>query len=156
VARATTRGLYLTSPPYPVVCLLSSYYGIDINPATKKFERPGVRIIIGDQSNASFWREFKQQYPVADIFIDDGVSESVGLELSLYGMRDVPGYTRAPTTSSHTPGRRHTLIVAFTGALHGATEGHAHGDVLARARRVGGGPAWCCGSHRRKCKDRGR
>lgn len=51
-----------------------------------------MRIIIGDQSNASFWREFKQQYPVADIFIDDGVSESVGLVLSLYGMRDVPEY----------------------------------------------------------------
>lgn len=48
------------------------YYGIDINPKCKQFERPGVNIFIGSQSDRKFLREVKQQIPDLDILIDDG------------------------------------------------------------------------------------
>ena len=49
------------------------YYGVDINPATKKFEKDGVRIFIGDQASRTFWNDFKEQVPdMIDIFMDDG------------------------------------------------------------------------------------
>ncbi len=46
--------------------------GIDIEPACKVYERPGVSVIIGDQGNRKFWREFKENSDGIDILIDDG------------------------------------------------------------------------------------
>lgn len=48
------------------------YYGIDINPKCKQFEREGVQIFIGSQSDRNFLQEVKAQIPDLDILIDDG------------------------------------------------------------------------------------
>lgn len=56
----------------PPTFLSFSYYGFDVNPKTKKFERDGVTITIGDQGKRSFWNEVKKTLPPLDIFIDDG------------------------------------------------------------------------------------
>lgn len=46
---------------------------MDINPDCKQFEKEGVRIVIGDQSNPAFWDQFILDFPEEpDIFIDDG------------------------------------------------------------------------------------
>ena len=48
------------------------YVGIDVNPATKQFDNGDwCTVIIGDQSDPSFWRSIHDQYKV-DIFLDDG------------------------------------------------------------------------------------
>ena len=49
-------------------------YGIDINPACKRFETlfPNVKIFIGDQNNIEFLNWLKSQIPKIDILIDDG------------------------------------------------------------------------------------
>jgi hypothetical protein len=46
--------------------------GVDIEPACKAYERPGVRVMIGDQADRAFWRRFRQEVPSLDILIDDG------------------------------------------------------------------------------------
>ncbi len=48
------------------------YYGIDINPGCKQFEKENVNIFIGSQSDRKFLNEVKQQIPDLDILIDDG------------------------------------------------------------------------------------
>jgi hypothetical protein len=45
-------------------------YGIDINPECKKYEEPGVTIIIGDQGSPELWDSFT--HTDFDIIIDDG------------------------------------------------------------------------------------
>lgn len=48
-------------------------YGIDVNPACKQFSRKGLKILIGSQTNETFWDEFLKTLPgPIDIFIDDG------------------------------------------------------------------------------------
>lgn len=47
-------------------------YGVDIDPACKKFEDNGTTIFTGDQSDRSFWASVRQQVPDIDILIDDG------------------------------------------------------------------------------------
>lgn len=47
-------------------------YGIDINPACKKFEDDQITIIIGDQGSKRFLEEVKLQIPKIDILLDDG------------------------------------------------------------------------------------
>lgn len=51
---------------------LCSVYGVDIAPNCKAYEDSSVRIFTGDQSDRSFWRNFKKEVPVLDIIIDDG------------------------------------------------------------------------------------
>jgi hypothetical protein len=46
--------------------------GVDINPACKQFEEPGVRIVIGDQEDRVFLRGLAASLPRIDILIDDG------------------------------------------------------------------------------------
>jgi hypothetical protein len=48
--------------------------GIDIDPecAKLKYNNPKIKVVIGDQSNASFWDGFLLECPKIDIFIDDG------------------------------------------------------------------------------------
>ncbi|CAH1794072.1 unnamed protein product [Owenia fusiformis] len=49
-------------------------YGLDIKPNTKRFENKleRVKILIGDQGNATFWTEALKTLPKFDIVIDDG------------------------------------------------------------------------------------
>lgn len=46
--------------------------GIDINPACRELEKEGFQILIGDQGDRNFWKEFKARFPRIDILIDDG------------------------------------------------------------------------------------
>lgn len=46
--------------------------GVDINPECARFERPGVKILIGDQEDRDFLRSVRQSCPRIDILIDDG------------------------------------------------------------------------------------
>jgi hypothetical protein len=47
-------------------------YGVDIEGACKKYEGDQVKVFIGDQSDRSFWEDFKKQVPKLDIVVDDG------------------------------------------------------------------------------------
>jgi hypothetical protein len=72
---------------------LCSYIGVDINPECKKFEKDGVRVIIGDQSEVKFWAEFKVKVPEGvDIFLDDSghtmKQQIVTLEEIFWQVRD--------------------------------------------------------------------
>ncbi len=46
--------------------------GIDLNPATKKFEKDGFEIFIGDQEKKEFWDFFFKKVGKIDILLDDG------------------------------------------------------------------------------------
>ena len=50
----------------------ASIYGVDIQPACKCYEGPGVKIFIGDQADRAFWQRFRQEVLALDIVIDDG------------------------------------------------------------------------------------
>ena len=50
----------------------SRIIGIDFNPECKKFEKPGIEIFIGDQSDQNFWNNFYKQIGKIDILLDDG------------------------------------------------------------------------------------
>ena len=47
-------------------------YGVDIEPACRRYERDNVSIFIGDQQDRSFWAAFKADVPYIDVVIDDG------------------------------------------------------------------------------------
>jgi hypothetical protein len=47
-------------------------FGVDINPACRRFESKNVKINIANQSNRSFWRKFQEEVGEVDIVIDDG------------------------------------------------------------------------------------
>lgn len=46
--------------------------GVDIEPACRQYERPGVSILIGDQSDRQFWREALKDRPPFHAVLDDG------------------------------------------------------------------------------------
>ena len=46
--------------------------GIDLNPVTKKFEKDGFEIFIGDQEKKEFWDSFFKEVGKIDILLDDG------------------------------------------------------------------------------------
>lgn len=46
--------------------------GIDLNPKCKKFEKKGIEIFIGDQSDPNFWKNFFKKVGKVDIILDDG------------------------------------------------------------------------------------
>ena len=46
--------------------------GIDLNPDIKRFKKYGFDIIIGDQSNKDFWKNFFKKYGKVDVILDDG------------------------------------------------------------------------------------
>jgi hypothetical protein len=50
----------------------ATIHGIDIDPACRQFESDRIEIVIGDQSDRGFWREFLERVPQIDIVIDDG------------------------------------------------------------------------------------
>jgi hypothetical protein len=47
-------------------------WGIDVNPLCKRFEEPGIRVVIGDQGDAAFLGSLARELPPIDILIDDG------------------------------------------------------------------------------------
>lgn len=47
-------------------------YGIDIDPRASQFADDRIKVFIGDQSNTTFWADFRKQVPHVDILIDDG------------------------------------------------------------------------------------
>jgi methyltransferase family protein len=51
-------------------------YGVDIVEECKAYEHESIRIFIGDQADARFWKHFKAQVPTLDIVIDDGGHET--------------------------------------------------------------------------------
>ena len=50
----------------------SRIIGIDLNPACKKFEKNGIEIFIGDQSDENFWESFFKKVGKIDVILDDG------------------------------------------------------------------------------------
>ena len=46
--------------------------GIEMNPDSKKLEKFGFKIFIGDQSSEKFWKKFFKKVGKIDILIDDG------------------------------------------------------------------------------------
>lgn len=47
-------------------------YGVDIEPACKKYERDNISVFVGDQADRAFWHSFKKQVNAVDVVIDDG------------------------------------------------------------------------------------
>ena len=50
----------------------ANLYGMDINPACKKLEEKGIKILIGDQADRTFLRKIRSELPKLDIILDDG------------------------------------------------------------------------------------
>ena len=50
----------------------SRIIGIDFNPECKKFEKKGIEVFIGDQSDEKFWDDFYNKIGKVDILLDDG------------------------------------------------------------------------------------
>ena len=50
----------------------SRIIGIDFNPECKKFEKPGIEIFTGDQSDENFWIDFFNKVGKVDVILDDG------------------------------------------------------------------------------------
>ena len=46
--------------------------GIDLNPESKRFEKYGFKIFIGDQSKESFWKKLFSKVGKVDLVLDDG------------------------------------------------------------------------------------
>jgi 23S rRNA U2552 (ribose-2'-O)-methylase RlmE/FtsJ len=46
--------------------------GIDLNPEAKKLRKFGFNIVIGDQSDKNFWKEFYFKIGKVDVLLDDG------------------------------------------------------------------------------------
>ncbi len=46
--------------------------GVDIDPECKRFEAPGIEVVIGDQGSAEFWSRFLRSHDRVDVVIDDG------------------------------------------------------------------------------------
>jgi 23S rRNA U2552 (ribose-2'-O)-methylase RlmE/FtsJ len=61
----------------------SRVYGIDIDPDCKRFEAPGIEILIGDQGNRAFWQSFLSRCPQIDVVIDDGSHEPIHQAITL-------------------------------------------------------------------------
>ncbi len=52
----------------------ATIYGVDIEPACRAYERPGIHVLIGDQADRTFWQKALSDgtLPRPDIVIDDG------------------------------------------------------------------------------------
>ena len=50
----------------------SRIIGIDLNPKSKKYEKFGYEIYIGDQEDEKFWNKFYREVGKIDILLDDG------------------------------------------------------------------------------------
>lgn len=62
--------------------------GIDINPRLRDLGEPGIEIIIGDQGDRGFLRQFAKQVGPIDILLDDGghlMHQQIATVEELYG-----------------------------------------------------------------------
>jgi len=50
----------------------SKIIGIDLNEECKKFQKDGIKVEIGNQSDPEFWKSFFLKYGKVDIILDDG------------------------------------------------------------------------------------
>jgi cephalosporin hydroxylase len=50
--------------------------GVDIEDACRVYEAEGVEIVIGDQGDPAFWKDFRRRFPDVDVLIDDGGHEA--------------------------------------------------------------------------------
>ena len=55
----------------------SKIIGIDANPESKKLEKLGFKIYIGDQSDPKFWKNFFKKEKSVDIILDDGGHKNI-------------------------------------------------------------------------------
>ncbi|MGE3108244.1 MAG: class I SAM-dependent methyltransferase [Phycisphaerales bacterium] len=106
-------------------------YGVDIEPACRRYEDDHTRVFIGDQADRSFWARVRRDVPTLDIVIDDGghqpEQQIVTLEETLshlapggvFMCEDVHGSTNA-----------------FLSYVHGLTSGLYH---FAAKREADGG-----------------
>mgnify|MGYP001093028390 CR=1 FL=1 len=66
--------------------------GVDLNPAAKKWEADGFEILIGSQSDVSFWEDFSKKVGPIDILLDDGghtyVQQIITTECMLDNIKD--------------------------------------------------------------------
>ena len=51
--------------------------GIDLNPESKKFEKYGFKIFIGNQADKKFWYHFYKKVGKIDILLDDGGHKNI-------------------------------------------------------------------------------
>lgn len=51
-------------------------YGVDIEPACRKYASDRVSVFIGDQGDPGFWRDFHREVGPVDVLIDDGGHEA--------------------------------------------------------------------------------
>ena len=51
--------------------------GIELNPESKKLEKYGFEIFIGDQANPNFWKSFYRKIGNIDILLDDGGHKNI-------------------------------------------------------------------------------
>jgi len=63
-------------------------YGIDIDPACKKYEEENIEIFIGSQSDKNFLAAIKTKMPKIDILIDDGGHTMNQITTSFIGLFD--------------------------------------------------------------------
>jgi hypothetical protein len=50
----------------------SHIYGIDVEPACISYQTEGIDVLIGDQADRNFWKEFRKKVPEIHVLIDDG------------------------------------------------------------------------------------
>lgn len=58
-------------------------YGIDIDPACKSLEAPGIEILIGDQGDPRLWQDLLSRVSEIDVVIDDGSHEALDQAITL-------------------------------------------------------------------------
>jgi hypothetical protein len=116
-------------------------YGIDTNPACKRFEREGVKIFTGDQGSREFWRRFRAEVPVVDIFLDDGShkpeDQIVALEEMLPHLSSGGVYVCEDIEKDHRPNDFLAYLLTLVNELHhlrfgpGDASSHLTGEVNA-------------------------
>jgi hypothetical protein len=81
--------------------------GVDINPGCKKYEEPGIEVLIGDQADAKFLKTLSERYPKFAVVLDDGghrMEQQVTTLEELYlPMRDDGVYLCEDTHTSYMP-----------------------------------------------------
>jgi 23S rRNA U2552 (ribose-2'-O)-methylase RlmE/FtsJ len=66
----------------------SRIIGIDLNPECKRFERNGIEVFIGNQSDPNFWNTFFKEVGMVDIIVDDGGHSNIDQIITLISTVD--------------------------------------------------------------------
>jgi hypothetical protein len=100
-------------------------HGVDIEPACKTYEREGVKISIGDQSDPAFWKRFLADAPSIDIVIDDGSHEASDQITTLEALlpKVNPGGVYVTEDSHGTEQGFHAYMDRFSRQLHAMAPG---------------------------------